>query len=210
MSTLGQMVADVREDLNRGTDFDSRIKRAIETAIGYYKAKRLGFNVKRAQALLTSGNETVILPSDWIEADFLRIEKDDRRSSIEEVTYDWIEENQGTGTLRGQPCKFAIQHRTLRLYPVPDQSYTLVLSFQFQLTDVSRSASDGASNAWLTEGEELIRKHAMSDLYVNYIDGDDSIQKGILLRTDCEERILPQLEAQAAREQSSGKIKAWL
>lgn len=210
MSDLGTIVADIREDLNRGTDFDARIKRAIETAISYYKTKRLGFNVKRAQAVLTSGHETVVLPTDWIEADFLRLEEDDKRQPIDEVNYDWIEDEQLTGESRARPFKYAIQHRNLRLYPVPDKSYTLILSFQFQLTDVSRSASNGASNAWLTEGEELIRKHAMSDLLVNYIDGDEATQKGLLLRTDCEERILPMLEAQAAREQSSGKIKAWL
>lgn len=210
MATLGQTVERIREDINRGTDYDARIKRAIADAIRFYRSKRLGFNIKRAYAVLTSGNEYVSLPTDWIEADLLRLDKDDDREVMEEVTYDWIEDENVAGDQRGRPMKYAIQHRTLRLYPIPDQTYTLMFSFQYELKDVSVSASDNATNAWLEEGEELIRKHAMSDLYVLYIDGPESIQKGQLLRTECSDYILPVLEAQAAREQSSGRIKAWI
>lgn len=210
MATLGNVVARIREDLNRGSDYDARIKRAVAEAIRFYRSKRLGFNVKRAYAVLTSGNEYVSLPTDWIEADFLQLNDNDRRTPMEEVTYDWIEDRCEDTTERGEPYKYAIQHRTLRLYPIPDRTYTLMLSFQYELKDVSESASDEATNAWLDEAEELIRKHAMSELYVLYIDGPDSMNKGQYLRMECSDQILPVLEAQAAREQSSGKIKAWI
>lgn len=210
MSSLGEMVERIREDLDRGSDFDTRIRRAIVDAIKFYRAKRLGFNIKRARAVLPPDNEIVSLPLDWVEADFLRLEKDDQREPLDEVTYDWMEDEYRDDDIRGRPCYFAIQHRELRLAPTPDQTYTLMMSFQYELQNISFSASDGESNAWLTEAEELIRKHAMGDLYVLYIGGPEGIAKGNLLRSDCEERILPQLEAAAAREQSSGKIKAWL
>jgi hypothetical protein len=210
MATLGQLVSRIREDLDRGSDYDSRIKRAIAEAILFYRNKRLGWNLKRAYATLTSGNEYVTLPTDWIEADLLRLDQEDRRDVLKEVTYDWIDEENQYALDRGRPCKYAIQHRTLRFYPTPDQTYTLMFSFQYELKDVSESASDDASNAWLDEGQELIRKHAMGDLYVHYIGGPENIQLGQLLRQECSDQILPALEAQAAREQSSGKIKAWL
>jgi hypothetical protein len=210
VSTLGRMVARIREDIDRGSSFDPRIKQAIADAISFYKTRRLGFNIKRARALLTSGNELVSLPLDWIEADFLRLEDDGSREPMEEVTYDWMEDEGRNDDNRGRPTKYAIQHRELRLYPVPDRSYTLVLSFQYDLQNVSVSASDGETNAWMTEGEELIRKHAMSDLYVLYIDGPESIVKGQLLRRECSDEILPVLESRAAREQSSGQIRPYL
>lgn len=210
MATLGEVVTRIREDIDRGSDYDSRIKRAIAEAIRFYRSKRLGFNIKRAYAVLTSGNEYVSLPTDWIEADLLRLDKDDDREVLEEVTYDWIDDENVAGDQTGRPNKYAIQHRTLRLYPIPDQTYTLMFSFQYELKDVSASASDGATNAWIDEGEELIRKHAMSELYVLYIDGPESVAKGRLLRRECSDEILPVLEAQAAREQSSGRIKAWI
>jgi hypothetical protein len=210
MSTLGEMVEQIREDLNRGTDFDARIKRAVETAIRFYKSQRLGFNLKRAFATLTSGQEYISLPTDWIEADLMRLDHDSERDLMREVTYDWIDEQESNADLRGRPRRFAIQHRTMRLYPIPDQTYTLMLSFQYELTNVSKSADDSATNAWLNEGEELIRKHAMSELYVLYIDGDEAIRKGRMLRAECSDVILPVLVAQAAREQSSGRLKPFL
>lgn len=210
MGDLGTMVSRIREDIDRGSSYDARIKRAIVDAIVFYKNVRLGFNIKRARALLTPGNEQVSLPLDWIEADFLRLEENGRRDTMEEVTYDWIEDQMETDADRGRPFRYAIQHRELRLYPIPDKSYTLVLSFQYELQNVSISSADSDTNAWLTEAEQLIRKHAMADLYVNYIDGPESIAKGNLLRRECSDEILPVLESQAAREQSSGKFKPWI
>lgn len=210
MADLGQMLARIREDIDRGTDYDARIRRAIADAIKFYRGKRLGFNLKRARAVLPPDNEIVSLPIDWVEADFLRLEKDDAREPLEEVTYDWMEDEYRDDDIRGRPCYFAIQHRELRLAPTPDQTYTLMMSFHFELQNVSISASDGETNAWMTEAEELIRKHAMADVLVNYMDGPEKIAKGQLLRRECDEVILPTLEAAAAREQSSGKIRAWL
>lgn len=209
MSNLGEMTRRIREDLDRGSNFDARIKRAIETAIRFYKNRRFGFNLKRAYAVLTSGNEYVSLPTDWVEADFLQLQRNDDRYPMQEVTYDWIEDQFGPTDQRGQPYVYAIQHRELRLYPIPDRTYTLMLSFQYELKDVSASASDGTTNAWMTEGEELIRKHAMADCLVLYIDGADSIAKGQLLKRECSDEIAVALESQAAREQSSGRIKAF-
>lgn len=210
MSTLGEMVARIREDIDRGTDFDTRIKRAIVDAIHFYRGSRLGFNLKRAYATLTSGNEYVSLPTDWIEADLLRLDQANRRDVLNEVTYDAMDERNQYALDRGVPCEYAIQHRTLRFYPIPDQTYTLMFSFQYELKDVSVSAADDATNGWLEDGEELIRKHAMSELYVLYIDGPESIAKGKLLRMECSDQILPVLESLAGREQSSGRIKPWL
>jgi hypothetical protein len=210
LATFGEVVAKIREDLNRGSDADSRIKRAIADAIYFYRAKRVGFNIKRAYAVVTSGNEYVSLPTDWIEADFLQLQDGTRREKLEEVTYDWIEDQHVDENERGEPYKYAIQHRTLRLYPSPDRSYTLMFSFHYELKDVSVSASDGATNAWLTEGEQLIRKHAMAEMYVNYIGGAEAVAMGQLLYDECSKTYLPALESQAAREQSSGRVKPFL
>jgi hypothetical protein len=210
MSDLGTMVSRIREDLNRGTDFDPRIKRAICDAIKFYKSRRLGFNIKQATAVLTSGNEYVALPTDWVEVDHLRLETDTYRRPLDEVTFDWIEDNNTSPTLDGEPIKFSIHNRRLRFYPVPDRSYTLVMSFQYELKNVSISASDGETNAWVDECEELIRKHAMAELYVLYIDGPESFAKGTMMRRQCIDEIAPEFEAAAAREQSSGKIQSFI
>jgi hypothetical protein len=212
MSNFGTMVRRIRTDINRGTTYDQRIKEAICDAIVFYKNKRLGFNTKRARAVLTSGNEVVSLPTDWLEADFLRLEHGSERDPLTEVTYDWMEDTLRTDTDRGRPRRFAVQHRELRVYQIPDQTYTLVLSFQYELRDVSISASDGATNGWMVDAEQLIRKHAQADVLQNYLSGPEEIAKAKMLMTEIEKPngILENLEAAAAREQSSGKIKPWI
>jgi hypothetical protein len=210
MSTFGTMVQRIREDLNRGSDFDSRIKQAICDAIVYYSPSRLGFNTKRSRALITSGMEVVALPTDWVESDYLRLEDNGDRIPFDEVTYDWIEDRRENDTDRGMPQKYAIQHREMRLWPIPDHSYTLVFSFQYELRDVSISASDGATNGWMTDAEQCVRAWAQGDVLINYVGGPEAIEKGLMLQAKAENVFLPKLEARAAREQSSGQVRGFL
>jgi hypothetical protein len=158
---------------------------------------------------LVSSQEVIALPTDWIEVDHLRLEIDQDREPLKEVSYDWIEDRQRGQPNTGEPVRFAIQNRQLRFYPIPDKSYTLVMSFHFEMTNVSASASDAATNAWMDEGEELIRKHAMGDLYVSYI-GGASIAMGAALLDEVSATVLPSLENRAAREQSSGQLRPFL
>lgn len=208
MATFGETVSNIRTDLNRGTAHDTRIKKAIVDAIKFYRAHRFGWNLKRAETVIEQGDEFVAIPTDWIEVDHMRLEKDGVRDPLVEVSYDWIEERQRNAQ-QGRPCNYAIENREIRIYPIADTSYSLMMSFQFELKDVSVSASDGAENAWLTEGEELIRKHAVADLYVNYFRGE-TIPEGQALAAYVENELVPNLENQAAREQSVGKTKAYL
>lgn len=207
---LGTMVGRIREDLDRGTDYDTRIKQSIVDAITYYQTSRLGFNTKRARALVTSGMEMLSLPLDWIEADYLRLEDDGQRIPFDEVTYDWIEDHRDNDTDRGMPEKYAIQHREMRLWPIPDKSYTLVFSFQYEIGSVSLSASDEATNAWMTEGEQLIRTWAQGDLLINHIGGQEAIDRGLMLQARADQMYLSKLESRAAREQSSGKVRGFM
>lgn len=210
MSNFGRMVERIREDLNRGSDFDDRIKQAICDAIVYYSPNRLGFNTKRSRALITSGMEFVSLPTDWVESDYLRLENDGQRIPFDEVTYDWIEDRRENDTDRGEPQKYAIQHREMRLWPTPDHSYTLVFSFQYEIRNVSLSATITETNGWMTDAEQLIRTWAQGDVLINYIDGQEETEKGLMLQAKAENVFLPKLEARAAREQSSGKVRGFL
>lgn len=212
MSDFGTMVRRIRGDINRGAAFDERIKEAICDAIVFYKNKRLGFNIKRARAVLTSGHEVVSLPTDWLEADFLRLEHGSDRDPMQEVTYDWMEDHLRTDNDRGRPRRFAVQHRELRVYQIPDQTYTLVLSFHYELKNVSLSASDGAFNGWTQDAEQLIRAHAQASVLNRYIGGAEArgLARDLMYEIEKPSGILENLEAAAAREQSTGRIKGWI
>jgi hypothetical protein len=209
VSTFANMVRRIRNDLNRGSSHDTRIKEAICDAIEYFTPRRLGFNQKRAQTVLESAREFIALPTDWIEVDHMRLELDSERRPLTEVAFDWIEDNQRGQVIAGEPTHYAIHAREARFYPVPDRSYTLVMSFHCEFNDISVSASDGATNAWMTEGELLVRTRALGDLYMNYIGGAET-QKGVLLKEEADQRILPTMERRAARENTSGRIPGFL
>jgi len=209
MADLQTMVRRIRTDLNRGTSHDPRIKEAIADAIKRFRARRLGFNQKNSQTVLLSDQEVIALPTGWIEVDFLRLEIDQDRYPMREVAYDWIEDHQRGQPDEGDPRKFAIQNRQLRFYPIPDRSVTLIMSFLCDLPEVSVSASDAATNAWMVEGEELVRKQAMGDMLVTYI-GGARVMEGKAMLEEVDQVILPNLEGKAAREQTSGQVRPFL
>lgn len=209
MSTLASMVARIRTDLNRGSSFDARIKQAIEDAIKFYRARRFGFNMKRATTATTQGDEFYALPDDFLEVDSLRLqEASNYYERLEEVAFTWMDDHNPYQDFQSVPSKFAVQNRELRLYPIPDASYAMQMSYLYDLGGVSASASDSATNAWLTEGAELIRTHATIDLLENYIGGQESYQQAQALLPR-ELRVYGELKRRAEREQTSGRIQPW-
>ena len=209
IQTLGRMVERIREEINRGTDYDARIKQAIHDAIEFYKGRRFTFNTRRCITTTTPGIEYYGLPTDFIEMDHLRVEyASDWWDPMEEVGYRWIEEHRTNAQYRSTPEKCGIQNQELRIWLVPDQTYTLMMSFHYHLPEVSTSASDLATNSWTGEAEEMIRCHAKADVWVNYIRGEEATVEAGLAATQ-ETRRYKELKRIANRQQSSGRIVPW-
>ncbi len=205
MPTLGAAVAAIRGDLNRSTDFDARIQEAIVNAIKFYRARRYGFNTRRETMLITS--EFTSLTSVFIEMDYAKLEVTNRLKPLRERTYTWINDRLTAQSLSAEPLWFAIQERNLRVYPPPDQSYSVQLHYLYDLTGISLSTSDSTtSNAWLDEGYETIRLHATVEVLEMYIDGPDAVQKAQVLR-EREKEAERELKRRANREQSSGNMR---
>lgn len=205
MPTLGAAVAAIRGDLNRSTDFDSRIQEAIVNAIKFYRARRYGFNVKRSTIVLAG--EFTSLSTDFIEIDYAKLEIGNRFQPLTERTYTWLNDMARDASLSSEPVWFAVQERLLRVYPPPDQSYSTQIHYLYDLTGVSLSTSDSTtSNAWLDEGYELIRLHATIEVLEMYVDGPDAQAKADRLRLR-EVEAERELKRRANREQSSGQIK---
>lgn len=215
MSGLATVISRIRTDLDRGTAYDSRIRQAIEDAIHYYRAIRFGFNSRRTTFTVTS--EYTSLTADWLEVDALALELSAGEvRPLQERPWPWIHNRARDASLSDEPCDFAIQNRQLRLYPPPDQTYSVQMVYLYDLGGVltdgsgaSLSASDSFSNAWTKEAEQLIRMHAQADILINYIKGPEAIADGercMGMASMLERR----LKRRANREQSSGKIEAWL
>ena len=209
MATFGSTITRILSDLNRG-DISDRAKTAIVEAIDFYAARRFAFNTTRSSTSTQTAVEYISLPTNWVELDYLRLEEDGNQTTVlDEKNTDWMDER-GTGSADlGEPVAYAISQRSLRLWPIPDASYSIQLSYQCLLPEVSISASADATNAWLTEGFQVIYNHAMADLLGTYIRGDEAIA-GAAVHQEREQYAVRELERRANREQGTGHLRGCL
>lgn len=208
MPGLATVTTRILDDINRGTDATARVKRAITDAIFYHRATRFGWNQKRKT--FTVSSEYQSLTANWLEIDSLVLQTNgDELLPLFEKPWGAIEHWQRDADETDEPTHFAIQYRQLRLWERPDQTYSVVMSYLYDLTPTDGSLSDSFSTGWLTEGEQMIRLHAQGDVLINYIDGPEAIAKGQLCIQQSRE-VMKQLKRRANREQGGGFVQPWL
>ncbi len=208
MAGLATVATRILSDIDRGTAYTDRVKRAITDAIFFHRATRFGWNQKRKTFLVSS--EYTSLTANWLEVDSLVLQTNgDELLPLKERPWSVIECWQRDADETGEPTHFAIQYRQIRLWERPDATYSVEMSYLYDLTPPDGSLSDSFSTAWLTEGEQMIRLHAQGDVLINYIDGPEAIGKGQLCIQQSRE-VMKQLKRRANREQGSGGIQPWL
>jgi hypothetical protein len=82
-------------------------------------------------------------------------------------------------TYQGQPADYTVYGGELRIWPIPDQAYTLSLNGLVRLGPNPLSG-DSDTNAWMTEGGGIIRGQAKLILYRDLLRDDE----GVALATD--------------------------
>lgn len=205
MTTLGGAIADIRGDLSRDSTFDSRIQQAIVNAIKFYRARRYRFNTKTK--VMQLAGEFTSLTSNFMEIDYAKLQIQGRYKTLVERDYIWINEQMRYQSLSSEPRWYAIQDGQLRVYPPPDQSYSLEIHYLYDLTGISLSCSDSlTTNAWLDEGYETIKLHASIEVLEVYIGGPDAFATADRLRVR-ETEVEKEIKRAANRQQSSGQIR---
>ncbi len=208
MTDFGTMKTRVGNELKRA-ELTTEIRDAIISSLAFYKRQRFRWNTARATLTLQPNVEYYQLPTDFIEADTLVLRSSgDELDYLEERTHHWTDREKEWDGYRSRPDIFSIQTNELRMYPVPDRSYTALMSYVFEQSEISASASDSASNEWMTNGEELIRLHTKVDMLTNVIRGPESFQEAALL-AGREHEVLKQLRKEYKRSQSSGRTTPW-
>ena len=173
MSDFGTMTTRILDELNR-TDLTSQAQSAIQTSIKFYENRRFWFTEGRATASTTSGTQYYALPTDFLDIDSITITVNSNTYKLTLRLYDRLEDwFVASSTYTGQPTDFAIYQEQIRLYPVPNGTYTLTISYHKKLTALS---GDTDTNAWMVQGEELIRNHAEGLLYLGKLRDFDAAQ----------------------------------
>lgn len=168
MTTLAVLKAEIADDLER-TDLTTQIAEAITAAITHWQAERFYFNESRLNTFVTVAAQSTYTSSDdgdipnFLQIDYVKlIDSDGQIYTLLRQDPEDIEDLLFTGTSSGRPYSYAYWEESFRLFPVPDDVYTIrpvghVLK--------AEPAADGATgNVWMTAGYDLIKAEALERL----------------------------------------------
>jgi len=202
MSTYGTMQDRIADEINR-TDLTTQIQSAIKSAIQFYKTHRFNFNEGKSVRNTADGDEFVGLPSDYLEVDTLGITVSSRYYQLMQRTHESLDKiTWSDGSYKGFPIMYAIYEQNIRLYPIPDGTYELKMTYLRSLSDVSAT---GDTSSWFTDGEELVRTHAKIDLLENIIRGPDAMNEAGSLRMR-ENEVLRNMRSASTRRRATNRI----
>ena len=174
MSTYATMFDRIADE-SRRTDLTAQIKLCIQEAIAHYEVERFWFNLSRSNTFDTVASQEFYSSSDnayideILELDTLNITVNSNRYVLEPTTWEQIDRWSVLASSIGQPTRYCYWAQQIRLYPIPDAAYTVRMQGLFRLSTLS--ANDD-TNAWMVEGERLIRSRASGIFYRQYLRND--------------------------------------
>ena len=215
MSTFGTMKTRIADEIVRD-DLSAQIANAVLSAIAIWAPTRFHFNEKRylintvvdqeyyALSSLTNTDGSAIGTGETlIEVDSFTLTYNDQPYVLDDRTQQWIDREQApAATYTGQPAFFGFFGDQIRLAPIPDAAYVGTISGLAQLSTLSAEAD---SNAWMTEGEGLIRAQAKIMLYRDIVRD----MEGVSLAKDALAEAYGPLERKMAAKATTGLIAPW-
>lgn len=171
MATLAVLKARIADELDKD-NLTSQIAYAVSDAVDLYKSRRFKFNQRRTTFSTADGTEfytTSTIPDDIAQIDTLVLTVSGRRVILDAWTYRDMERIASTTSTEGQPVAWAWYADQLRLYPTPNATYTVTISY---LQNIDIPATDAESNVWTTEAGALIR-HAAKRMVASDVMRDD-------------------------------------
>lgn len=206
MTTYGTMQDRIADELDRA-DLTNQITRAIKSAIAYYERKPFWFNEQRTISFPTVDGQEFYGSSDdsdipnLLRIDTLKIaETSTDKYDLERRPFEELDAySQSNVNDEGKPVWYAYYAKQIRLYPIPDASYSIYGSGIIALADLSATTD---TNAWMTDGEALIRARAKWDLYTHVIKEVESAQ----LMKAAENEELRSLMAATSARKATGRI----
>lgn len=154
MSTFAQIRSNVADYLNR-TDLTTQINRSINRSITYYEKERFWFNETTGTFSTVSGTKNYsssTIPSDIAEIDYVEIVVNSNDFELKPRTYEYIEQIDVHHAI-GVPTDYAFYQENIYLYPIPNDIYTIRVSYQQKYTTLS---ADSDTNDFTVYAEDLI------------------------------------------------------
>jgi hypothetical protein len=207
MATYGDMKTRIASEMHR-EDISTQIAEAILSAVEFYSASRFAGNEARGTITTIAGTKFYgtdtaspgTLPSDIAEIDQISLTVSGRTYALDRQPHSLIESIDSV-SLQATPRDWAWYAGQLRLYPTPNDAYTVTLSYQQILTALS---ADNDSNFWTNDAEQLIRCRAKRMLCM-HVTGDQETANAMFV---AEREALSQLKKKTNKLEASGRIRA--
>jgi len=172
MSTLATMKSRIADELARD-DLTSQIAYAISDAIVAYNDERFYFNETRgltfstvaAQEFYDSDNDAsigLIQKIDHVHVnvgDIPHVLLYERPGILESLSFN--------GSQQGFPWVYTFFDEFIRLYPIPDQAYTVRVTGTQKIA--APASDDETGNRWMVDAERLIRARAKNELALHVL-----------------------------------------
>ena len=156
MATLSELINAVADDVNR-SDMTSNCSDAVVLAIRHYDRKSWWFQEGSATFSTTASVELYPLASNFREMEYVEAKyPGDNWQEVVRCDFPSLKRKLQGVTVTGYPDEYAIYDNALYLGYAPNGSYQVRYYYNKTLTDLTANAS----NAWTTDGEELIRARA--------------------------------------------------
>lgn len=215
MSDLGTMKTRIAREIVRD-DLSTEIGEAIATAVETWAGQRFWFNEKRfalttvadqeyyAMSALTLADGTALQTGEGlIEIDSFTLTYNNEPYPLHERSQAYLDDQQSpAATYTGQPWAYGIYEDKIRLHPIPDAAYGCVIA---GLASLPSLTSDGATNAWMTSGEALIRQQAKLIIYRDITRDPD----GVALAERGLAEALENLRRRTFAKVATGRIAPW-
>lgn len=165
MTTLGTMITRIEREISRD-GLTADIRDSILSSIKFHESKRFDFNEEDATAQAGTGSISLSFPTDFIEVDRLEVSSSatDMFELIKEdfgIVRDSVQDSDGNS----EPSRYS--HFQTRFYfnAKLDRVYEFRAWGLKKLTEISASSTTTDTNAWMTDGEALIRAETKKRLF---------------------------------------------
>ncbi len=176
MTTLAVMKARIADELSRD-DLTSQIAYAISDAIKAYEDERFFFNESRALTFTTVDGQEFYDSDDSAnialiqKIDYVVVYVGDQPYTLTYERPEDMETMSLGSTTEGTPWSYTWYGEQIRLYPTPDQEYTVRIGASYKLAEPATDGETG--NAWMTHAERLIRSRAKLELVLHVLFDDE-------------------------------------
>lgn len=174
-NTYGDLQTRIADEI-LGSPTTAQIKEAIQSAIDLYDSTSFWFNNMRLYGAdanfetvqgqeFYSSSDCVVL-GHYAHISNVLVLAFANRYPLVNRPYQWIDDVSVSTTWQGLPTDFAWQAGSLRLYPVPNGGYPLIVDGTMR---VRTMVDDADYSIWTNEAEALIRYEAKRLLFLHII-----------------------------------------